>query len=180
MGELSAHRGRIVQRRATRAGGWTKERRLQFLELLATSCNVNASAAAAGMTFSSAYQLRRRDGEFARLWDVALATGYVRLEAELMQRALGAQIDPDNPEEEVMLERAAQRDAQGIDGVVAGGATGFDVPLAIKMLAQYQARIDRRPAPPHRVGSSADTDAALERKLAVLARGMGAHTGEES
>ena len=58
----------------TRRDGWTAERQLHFLDVLASTRSVTRAAAAAGMSRESAYRLRcRRDGAlFAGLWDRAL------------------------------------------------------------------------------------------------------------
>ena len=57
-----------------RRDGWTAERQLRFLDVLARTGSVTRAAAAAGMSRESAYRLRaRRDGAlFAIAWDRAL------------------------------------------------------------------------------------------------------------
>jgi hypothetical protein len=58
-----------------RSDGWTAERQLRFVEVLARTRSVVKAAASAGMSRESAYRLRdRRDGAlFGLLWDHALA-----------------------------------------------------------------------------------------------------------
>ena len=58
-----------------RSDGWTAERQLRFLEVLAQARSVTRAAASANMSRESAYRLReRREGAlFALLWDQALA-----------------------------------------------------------------------------------------------------------
>jgi hypothetical protein len=72
-----------------------------FLDRLAASCNVAHAAAAAGFSKEAFYARRRRDPGFAQRWDSALAQGYVRIEALLIEqaeRALdGRPPDPDSP-----------------------------------------------------------------------------------
>ena len=76
--------GRAVVRRnaaahdaGTAAGGrpkpvrWTNDRRAVFAQELAASGNVVAAAAAAGMSPTSAYALRRADPAFAAAWSDA-------------------------------------------------------------------------------------------------------------
>ena len=63
-----------MQRQAnpkTRRDGWTAERQLRFLDMLARTRSVTRAAAAAGLSRKSAYRLRgRADGAlFAALWD---------------------------------------------------------------------------------------------------------------
>lgn len=68
---------------------WTAEKRARFLDHLAQTCNIAASLRAVGVKRStSLYQLRRRDAQFRAGWDEALALGYARLEAALLDRAL--------------------------------------------------------------------------------------------
>lgn len=61
-----------------------------FLDHLAMTSNVAASARAAGVTANSAYAFRRRNADFAQLWQAALAEGFARLEGELLAEALTA------------------------------------------------------------------------------------------
>lgn len=58
-----------------RRDGWTADRQLRFLEVLARTRNVGAAAAAAGMSREGAYRLRNRqpEGLFAALWDMTMA-----------------------------------------------------------------------------------------------------------
>lgn len=76
-----------------------KARRETFLEHLAATCNVTASAEAAGVSFSAVYRCRMRDPGFQEEWKDALEQGYARLEAALLERAMRgegrAQIDGD-------------------------------------------------------------------------------------
>ena len=58
----------------TRRDGWTAERQLRFVDVLARTRCVTRAAAAAGLSRKSAYRLRARaDGAlFAALWDRAM------------------------------------------------------------------------------------------------------------
>lgn len=60
--------------------------RATFLDHLAESSNVTASAEKARISVSRAYKIRREDSEFARQWLVALAEGYLHLEMEVVRR----------------------------------------------------------------------------------------------
>jgi hypothetical protein len=64
-----------------------KERREAFLAHLAATCNVTASAEAAGVRVSTVYAHRMRDTAFRETWALALEQGYARLEAALIERA---------------------------------------------------------------------------------------------
>jgi hypothetical protein len=60
-----------------RFDGWTPSRQLVFLEVLARTRSVAASAKAVGMSREGAYRLRRRPdaGLFAAAWDRAMSAG---------------------------------------------------------------------------------------------------------
>ena len=57
-----------------------------FLDHLAETSNVTASAKHAGTTTSIAYLHRRQDSRFARAWLLALYEGYIHLELEVLRR----------------------------------------------------------------------------------------------
>lgn len=84
------NKGRRVQMRTTRVDGWSERARRVFLDHLAATCNVRRSAEAAERSERSAYALRRRDGEFAALWQAAIEIGYDRIEALALERVLAA------------------------------------------------------------------------------------------
>lgn len=77
--------GKLVTR------GWTKTRRREFLECLAATMNVRASARAVGVSEQSAYRLRARDDDFRAGWREAIAEAYERLELEMLRRAIGGE-----------------------------------------------------------------------------------------
>ena len=96
--------------RTAQARGWTKAGREAFLARLAETSNVSASARAAGMPVSSVYALRRKSPEFRAAWGDALAEGYARLEASLLETALGkagGAVDPDELKREAQKHRLA-------------------------------------------------------------------------
>lgn len=62
--------------------------RTLFLEELAMTANVSASARKAGIAAHTAYALRRRNADFAARWQAALAEGFARLEGDLLAEAL--------------------------------------------------------------------------------------------
>ncbi|HEX8383364.1 MAG TPA: hypothetical protein VF592_08315 [Sphingomonas sp.] len=86
--EVVGAASRALQRRAKCGSRLTDAKRAAFLDELARSCNVRRSAGAAGVTEGTFYRLRHRDAEFGAAWEAAMATGYARLEAELMAEAL--------------------------------------------------------------------------------------------
>lgn len=80
-----------VQRARKRPRAFGKTRRLTFLEHLAATCNVTRAAEAADVTVQCAYQHRRKDAAFRAAWSEALEEGYARLEAMLLERAIGTE-----------------------------------------------------------------------------------------
>ncbi|MDD3798027.1 MAG: hypothetical protein PHE36_02500 [Novosphingobium sp.] len=61
-----------------------KHWRTYFLQALAATSNVTASAAAAGIAPSRAYKTRREHHDFAAQWRAALFEGYEHLEMEVL------------------------------------------------------------------------------------------------
>ena len=85
--EIVPNCNRRLQKRRRRRNLFGKARRRAFLEHLAATCNVQASAAVAGAAVSTVYANRMRDAEFRADWDAAIQQGYARLEAALIARA---------------------------------------------------------------------------------------------
>jgi hypothetical protein len=89
------------QRVTTRGHRWSDEAETLFLDHLAATANVSASAKACGFSTHALYARRRQDPAFMQRWDVALAQGYAHIEALLIQRAIealeGFAPDPDTP-----------------------------------------------------------------------------------
>lgn len=67
-------------RQPRRHDGWTPDRQLEFLDMLARTGSVTRSARAAGMSREGAYRLRSRepDGLFATAWDRAVTPAHRR------------------------------------------------------------------------------------------------------
>jgi hypothetical protein len=97
----------------TRSVGW----RTAFLEALAETSNITASAIRANVPLRTVYKVRRADAAFAAGWQVALSEGYDSLEMEL----LGYLRDP-QPERKM------------------------DVAAAQRLLAAHRATVERRRA----------------------------------
>ena len=96
------HTGRHgAQLVSTRGHRWSDEAEEIFLDHLAATANVMASAKACGFSPAAIYFRRRKDAAFQQRWDVALAQGYAHIEALLVQRAIealeGFEPDPDTP-----------------------------------------------------------------------------------
>lgn len=66
---------------------WSEAAEERFLDQLAATCNVTAAAEAAGFSTTTLYKRRARWPGFAAEWDAAIAQGYARLEARLVELA---------------------------------------------------------------------------------------------
>ena len=73
--------------RRIRADGWTPERRVTFCVNLAGSRSVTFAAASVGLSRKAAYALRKRDPDFAAIWQSALC-------ATITMRAEGNAAEP--------------------------------------------------------------------------------------
>lgn len=139
--------------------GWTKAARSVFLAELAETANVAASARKAGMPVSSVYALRIKSPEFRLDWSEALAEGYARLEASLLEAALGkgpSTADPD------AMKREAARHRLGLSLLAQHRpAVKGMAPAARKVdPAQLKARILDRIALMHKRTEAAKSDVA--------------------
>jgi len=72
----------------TRHDGWHRDLRVKFLEALAQTGNVQASAYFVQRTRQSAYDLKRRDPDFARAWLAALVLAREEAQDKLQERAI--------------------------------------------------------------------------------------------
>ncbi|VWX59618.1 hypothetical protein [Sphingorhabdus sp. 109] len=73
---------------ATRHDGWHPELRVKFLEALSRTGNVQASAYFVQRSRQSAYDLKRRDRDFARAWLAALVLAREEAQDKLQERAI--------------------------------------------------------------------------------------------
>jgi hypothetical protein len=73
-----------AQREAAGEGMLNKHWRTYFLQALAATSNVTASATEAGISPSRAYKARREHPHFAAQWRAALHEGYEHLEMEVL------------------------------------------------------------------------------------------------
>jgi hypothetical protein len=146
-------RGKIGRQvRRVRKDGWSARRRQIFLDHYAESGNATEACRAAGMYEGAAYGLRRRDPDFARQYDEALAVSKLRLEEMAIQYAkTGGRIVPVEPGEIAPVDLA-----------------NFDPELALKILSRS------RPSqtPNSRVGAKprqASREELIEAALKLLA-----------
>lgn len=137
-----------VQVRRARLKQWTPRVEKRFLAVLAATCNVKAACAEVGMWPPSAYNHRHRWPAFARAWDEAIETGYVRLEAALVEAGCNF-LEPPEVEPDLTI-------------------TGMTVADALQLLNmhKHQVRgIGKRPGLPQRMASDAEVRKALARSL---------------
>ena len=71
----------------------TPEKRQRFLHLIGTHSNVTLACSEIGFTTVALYNLKKRDLEFAKLWDDAIKEGSRCLEDEAKRRAMGFEED---------------------------------------------------------------------------------------
>lgn len=84
---IVGRKNRPLQLAKERKDGFGRKRQEAFLEMLAATCNVQRSCAAAGVTDSCVYMARRRDPLFREAWNEALDSGLARIQAMLIERA---------------------------------------------------------------------------------------------
>jgi hypothetical protein len=82
-----------AQREESAEGKINKHWRTYFLQKLAETSNVTASAAYATVAPSRAYKARREDAQFAAAWRAALFEGYEHLEMEVLGFLRGTEPD---------------------------------------------------------------------------------------
>lgn len=133
--EFEAELQRVLNenRKSARAPAPSQWRRV-FLEALAETSNVSASAARASISTREVYKLRRDNPEFAGDWRAALYEGYVNLEMEV----LGYLRDP-KPEHKMDVASALRLLAAHKDTVAKEQAVGTNVSTA-----EVRASIDRK------------------------------------
>lgn len=89
---------------------WDDAAEAIFFDTLAATCNVTASAQAAGFTTPTVYEHRRKRPGFADRWQAALEQGYARLEMTLLQAAndslAGVPFDADRPIPRMTVDQA--------------------------------------------------------------------------
>lgn len=131
---------------------WTAKMRASFLDHLAATCNVKASAAFIGIDPASVYALRRRDAKFAEAWGEALALGYEMLETLLVGHALAGDTGD-------VLTCGAEPKSGPIN-----------VDLALRMLSAHRNAVGKpkRGGPSRRFADPEETDKVLMRKLAAI------------
>lgn len=156
---IGTTRGTRQVRKARGATGFSIKARGSFLEGLAATCNITKAARFAGVHPTTVYKTRAKDAAFAEQWAAALAIGYDRLEALVLEHG-GA-----GEEIEIDPERA---EAAGI------APEPFDFERAMKVLIYRRGARDgqpnRRTGRPVRNASREETTEALMKALAAAHR----------
>ena len=142
------------------AGNARPDRRQKeiFLDALAESSNVAASARAAGVSANAMYRERRRNAGFAARWHEALCEGFARLEAELLSEALVA---PTGNVKEATLKSRAQK-----------------YRLGLSLLAAHRAAVRGAKLPVTGVAAKGSAKAKLLAKLTAMRAQVAAEEGE--
>jgi len=135
-------------------------RKAVFLEWLAATCNIVLSAEKAGVCYQTPFKHRRKDAAFEAAWDAAVAEGYPRLEARLLQEAHRPPLPAHAPHESPSPPEGGE-----------GNGEHFDPQLALTLLREHARRLpgsaDKRKHQRYavRVASNAEVIAALEKRL---------------
>lgn len=127
------------------ASGFDARARKLFLEHLALTSNVAASARKAGVSSSRVYALKRKNADFARDWQAALCEGFARLESELLAEALRT---ISGKVSEATLKSRAQKHR-----------------LALALLAMHRTSVRGTMKPANRADNNAAIAARVEEKL---------------
>lgn len=139
---------------------WTQAKREAFLNALAETCNIMASAEAAGVKSQNVYELKRKDEAFAEQWRHALACGYEVLETRLVGLALTP----------LGADQAAKGGPRALDN---GPHGRIDTDLALRMLTQHRGamagKVRGGGAAPRRA-TREETDEAILRKIEMIER----------
>ncbi len=130
---------------------WSKAMRAAFLDHLAATCNVMGAAAAARVTPSCVYQIRRRDPVFAAQWEEALVLGYQMIETRLIGHVLAG---------------------RGRDVLVddTDGGPGIDFDSAMRLLGQHRSATSkpRRGGTRLQFAAPDETDKMLLKRLKAI------------
>lgn len=148
------HAGRGPMRKRKRPVEFDRKRKQAFLDHFAETCNLEASAAVAGISLSAVYRALKTDPAFAEGFEEGLKTGYLFLEAEAVRQ-----------------QREAQK-AYRISPKGNGAAQAQSFERTMQLLREYkrgQGRIGRRPVEARLTRwSFEESMAALEKRLKVL------------
>jgi hypothetical protein len=168
-----------AQSRKIPHNSWTMEKRKRFLDCLSITCNVRQSADFAAMSHGACYALRRRDPDFAAQFTEALETGYVRLEAALLEKATngsGLRVP-------IIGDEELDGGLPSIHDIELPDAADIDPDIALRVLQQHYKMVKapnapRRPGRPPSHASEEETNAELVKRLKVLLRRQQKEAGD--
>ncbi len=129
---------------------WTQELIGLFMDHLAETGNIAASARYIGVDPSQVYYRQRTDAAFAAAWRAAIEAGYLTVEARMIGHVLSG----------------------GDDAATASARGTFNWEQALRLLAQRDghATRTRRHGPQRQLATRQETDAAILRQLSRLAQ----------
>jgi len=145
--------GRRTQIGRARVGQWSARVEERFLAALSATCNVKAACAEVGKHATSAYAHRRRWTAFARRWDEAIETGYVRIEMALLAAGCNLFSGSELPPEEALRDMTV------------------DQAIHILHMHKHEARgIGGRPGLVARIPAFADVREGIQKKIDIIVR----------
>ncbi len=145
--------GRRTQIGRARVGQWSARVEERFLAALSATCNVKAACAEVGKHATSAYAHRRRWTAFARRWDAAIETGYVRIEMALLAAGCNLFSGSELPPEEALRDMTV------------------DQAIHILHMHKHEARgIGGRPGLRARIPALADVREGIQKKIDIIVR----------
>lgn len=124
---LSQCKGQRPQMRQVRTNEFTDERKTEFLDEFAATCNVTEAASKVGVHLCTVYKHRRKDPAFRIGWAAAQEQGYAALEAELVRRS------------------CAMLDGRELTEEAQARLSGMDAKLAFAVLQNFQKNMGREP-----------------------------------
>ena len=162
-------KGKPKQSKA-KANSFGARKQTRFLDALALTCNVTRAAAHAGVSASTVWRARHRDPVFQAAWREALAIGYDRLEALVLEHGgAGERITPDPTRV-----GADDRDDDQNDGAAPPIDEPFDFDRAMKVLiyrrGERNGEPNRRTGRPPSQATREETNAALLKALNAAKR----------
>lgn len=154
-GQTAPRRVLPTRRRAPQreAVPWSDEREAIFLETLGMTCSVRNAIQASGLSSASIYRRRAASDTFRAGWAAAVREGYVRLETEMLRRAIHGVRKP-----------------RWYAGKKVGSVVEYADRGALALLGQYRA-MGHGGAPP--TSPQAEARVVLIEVLARMNRGMG-------
>ena len=165
---MGTHRAVIAQGYSAFEGRkwvrWSAKMRASFLDHLAATCNVKASAAYIGVDPVSVYALRRRDAKFADAWGEALALGYEMLETLVVGHALSGDAG----------------DVLNCGVETRAGPVNLDLALRLLSAHRNAEGKPRRGGPKARFATRDETDAFLMKKLAAIEKRRAREQAEQA